>query len=54
MGVFEVSAEGDTPLARAVTLMQVGDVASAYHAVSRGIDPAPIDAVARVKRRLAG
>jgi hypothetical protein len=28
-------------------------VASAYHAIERGIDPAPIEAIARVKARLA-
>ena len=49
----QVSAEGDTPLAHALTLMQVGDVASAYHAVSRGVDPAPIDAIGRIKARLS-
>jgi len=28
-------------------------VASAYHAVSRGVDPAPIDAIGRIKARLS-
>ena len=50
--VREVRAEGPSPLARALSLAMIGDVASAYHAVARGIVPAPIDAIARVKRRL--
>lgn len=54
MEVLEVRAEaGRSPLARGLELMLAGDVASAYHAIERGIDPAPIDAIARVKARLA-
>ncbi len=52
--VMEVSAEhGSSPLARGLELMLVGDVTSAYHAIERGIDPAPIEAIARVKARLS-
>jgi glucose/mannose-6-phosphate isomerase len=52
--VLEVRAEeGRSPLARGLELMLTGDVASAYHAIERGIDPAPIEAIARVKARLA-
>jgi hypothetical protein len=52
--VLEVRAEeGRSPLARGLELMLAGDVASAYHAIERGIDPGPIDAIARVKARLA-
>ncbi|MGH2711351.1 MAG: bifunctional phosphoglucose/phosphomannose isomerase [Actinomycetota bacterium] len=51
--VLEIRAEvGRTPLSRGLELMLVGDVASAYHAIERGIDPAPIEAIARVKARL--
>jgi glucose/mannose-6-phosphate isomerase len=49
----EVHAPAGPPLAAALTLMMLGDSASAYHALARGIDPAPIDAIARVKSRLA-
>jgi glucose/mannose-6-phosphate isomerase len=49
----EVRARGDTPLARGLALCLVGDLASAYHALARGIDPAAMDALDRVKRRLA-
>ena len=51
--VLEVRSEiGRSPLSRGLELMLIGDVASAYHAVERGIDPAPIEAIARVKARL--
>jgi glucose/mannose-6-phosphate isomerase len=49
----EVRAEGDTALARGMSLAMTGDLASAYHALARGIDPAVMDPLDRVKRRLA-
>jgi glucose/mannose-6-phosphate isomerase len=49
----EVRARGRSPLARVLSLMLLGDVTSTYHALSRGIDPAPIEAIDRVKARLA-
>jgi glucose/mannose-6-phosphate isomerase len=49
----EVRAPAGPPLSAAITLMMLGDCASAYHALARGIDPAPIEAIARVKARLA-
>jgi glucose/mannose-6-phosphate isomerase len=52
--VMEVRSDAGTPLARGLELMLVGDLASAYHAIERGIDPAPIEAITRVKARLSG
>jgi glucose/mannose-6-phosphate isomerase len=49
----EVHAPAGPPIGAALTLMMLGDLASAYHALARGIDPAPIEAIARVKARLA-
>lgn len=52
--VLEVRAEeGRSPLARALELMLIGDVAGVYHGLAHGIDPAPIEAIARVKARLS-
>jgi glucose/mannose-6-phosphate isomerase len=48
----EVRAPGDTPLARGLSLALLGDLASAYHALARGIDPAAMDPLDRVKQRL--
>jgi glucose/mannose-6-phosphate isomerase len=50
----EVRARGTGPLARAMSLAVLGDMASVYHALVRGIDPAAMDALVRIKRRLAG
>ena len=53
--VLEVRSQaGRSTLGRGLELMLIGDVASAYHAIEGGIDPAPIEAIARVKARLAG
>jgi glucose/mannose-6-phosphate isomerase len=49
----EVRAAGDTPLAHGLWLAMAGDLASAYHALGRGIDPAVMDPLDRVKRKLA-
>lgn len=49
----EVSARGETPLARCLSLALLGDLASAYHALARGIDPAAMDVLVRIKERLS-
>lgn len=48
----QVEARGDGPLARAMSLALMGDLASAYHALSRGVDPAAMESLTRVKRRM--
>jgi glucose/mannose-6-phosphate isomerase len=50
----DVGASGETPLARALSLAVMGDLASAYHAIARGIDPAAMDPLVRIKERLSG
>ena len=52
LGWREVRATGPSPLARILSLILVGDVASTLHALARGVDPTPIDAIARLKREL--
>ena len=49
----EVRAGGDTPLARCLSLALVGDLASTYHALARGLDPAAMDSLVRIKERLS-
>jgi glucose/mannose-6-phosphate isomerase len=49
----EVRARGETPLSRYLSLALVGDLASAYHGLARGIDPAAMDSLTRVKARLS-
>jgi glucose/mannose-6-phosphate isomerase len=50
----EVWASGSSALARALELVLVGDLASTYAAIVRGVDPSPIEAIARLKAELAG
>jgi glucose/mannose-6-phosphate isomerase len=52
--VLEVRAEGDGRLAQLVDLMYLGDWVSLYMAFDAGVDPGPIDAIARLKAELAG
>ena len=50
MKTVEVWAEGDSPLARVLSLALVGGAASVYLGLLRGVDPAPIPAIDRLKR----
>ena len=51
--VLEVRAEGEGRLAQLVDLMYMGDWVSVYLALDAGVDPGPIDAIARLKDELA-
>jgi glucose/mannose-6-phosphate isomerase len=51
--VLEVRAEGEGRLAQLVDLMYLGDWVSVYMALDVGVDPGPIDAIARLKDELA-
>jgi glucose/mannose-6-phosphate isomerase len=51
--VQEVWASGRSALARLMTLCALGDLSSTYLAIVRGVDPTPIEAIARLKRALA-
>ncbi len=48
----EVRAEGASPLARLMWLAMLGDATSVYLAYLRGVDPTPIEAIARIKAAL--
>jgi glucose/mannose-6-phosphate isomerase len=50
---LEVRAEGDSPLAGELSLVLLGGAASVYLALLRGLDPAPIRAIERLKRERA-
>lgn len=54
LSVREVRATGNSDIVRGLELMLLGDAASTYHALSRGVDPTPIDAILRVKAHLSG
>ena len=52
--VREIRARGRSALARLLTLISVGDFASCYVGLRRGIDPTPVAAIDRLKASLAG
>ena len=52
--VEEVRAGGRSALARLFGLIVVGDFASAYVGVRRGVDPTPVQVISRLKSALAG
>ena len=50
--VITVQAQGNSPLARALYLIYVGDFASYYLAILNGVDPTPIARIILLKERL--
>ncbi|MGE5225245.1 MAG: bifunctional phosphoglucose/phosphomannose isomerase [Planctomycetaceae bacterium] len=54
VAVREVWARGISPLAQLLSLVIVGDFASCYVGLRRGIDPTPVVAIDRLKAALAG
>jgi glucose/mannose-6-phosphate isomerase len=53
LDTVEVRAQGESPLARFMSLALVGGATSVYLALLRGVDPAPIAAIERLKRERA-
>jgi glucose/mannose-6-phosphate isomerase len=52
-GVHHVSSRGQTTVERVFSLVLLGDLISVYLAALRGVDPAPVDAIDRLKNQLA-
>ena len=50
---LSITAEGQGPLARMLDLVMLGDYASLYLALLRGVDPGPVEPIERLKKRLA-
>jgi glucose/mannose-6-phosphate isomerase len=50
---YRVDGVGETRIERVVSLVLLGDLVSVYLAVLRGIDPSPVDSIARLKEALA-
>jgi glucose/mannose-6-phosphate isomerase len=51
---FRVDGVGETRMERLVSLVLLGDLVSLYLAVLRGVDPAAVDVLERLKSALAG
>jgi glucose/mannose-6-phosphate isomerase len=52
-GVREAKAHGGSPLARALTLVLLGDFVSVYLAYLKGVDPTPIPFIDLLKKRIS-
>ena len=53
VSTYRVDAMGETRLERLLSLVLLGDLVSLYLAVLRGVDPAVVDAIDRLKEALA-
>jgi glucose/mannose-6-phosphate isomerase len=51
--VVEIPVEGRSKLARAVSTMYLGDIASVYLAILAGVDPTPVVKIESLKKKLA-
>ena len=51
---MQVHSQGSSPLARMLTLIYVGDMASVYVGLRRGLDPTPVMVIDQLKAALAG
>jgi glucose/mannose-6-phosphate isomerase len=51
-GFSEIVSQGKSPLARVFSLIMFCDFVSVYLAVLRGIDPTPVEAIARLKKEM--
>ncbi len=52
-GVVELASEGDTALGRVMDLIMLGDYATLYLGLLRGVDPGPVEMIGKLKGRLA-
>jgi glucose/mannose-6-phosphate isomerase len=52
--VEHVHARGDTPAARAFSMVAHGDWVSYHAALERGVDPSPVERIATLKQRMGG
>lgn len=50
--MFEVWAQGKSPLARMLSTILMGDFTSVYLAMLRGVDPTPVDTVSVMKKKI--
>ena len=53
VGVTEIAAVGEHPLARLASLVSTIDFATVYLAILTGVDPTPIDPITELKERIS-
>jgi len=54
VSTYRVDGVGETRAERLVSLVLLGDLVSLYLAVLRGVDPAAVEVIERLKSALAG
>ncbi len=52
--IIEIQVEGRSKLARALSTLYLGDIASVYLAIASGVDPTPVEKIQSLKAELAG
>jgi glucose/mannose-6-phosphate isomerase len=52
--VTEVSSQGEGPMERMFSLIQLGDFVSYYLAILNGVDPTPVEPIENLKKELSG
>ncbi len=52
-GWTEATSEGDSRLGRMLSLVQLGDAASFWLAIRKGVDPTPVETIQQLKKTLA-
>jgi glucose/mannose-6-phosphate isomerase len=52
-GVEVIEVEGSTPMERLLNAIHLGDYTSVYLALSKGVDPTPVDIITLLKKRMA-
>ena len=51
--VVEIQAEGNSPLARILSLVLITQLAAIYVGLAYGVDPGPVASIMRLKAELA-
>jgi glucose/mannose-6-phosphate isomerase len=51
--ILEVTAQGQSPLARMSSLLYVTQLAAIYTGIAHGVDPGPVEVIEELKQRLA-
>jgi glucose/mannose-6-phosphate isomerase len=52
-GLIQIKVEGKSKLAKALSTLYLGDIASVYHALLTGVDPTPVVKIESLKKELA-
>jgi len=52
-GIIQIMVEGRSKLAKALSALYLGDIATVYHAILTGVDPSPVVKIESLKKELA-